>query len=143
MLNPFKRVGIFTCTVVLSGLSQAPAAVQKVRASTISYDDKFSWEKKAFDSPPGIVGGQAALVPWLQYPTALRRQRVEGRAVASVSIDATGAVTGVSFSPRLHRDLEALVVRAVKKCKWKPGRKRGKVVAGTVSFPVTFILAKP
>ena len=55
MLSPFQRIGTITCIVVLSGLSQAQAAVQKVGASNISYDDKFRWEKKAFDSPPTIV----------------------------------------------------------------------------------------
>jgi TonB family protein len=138
-----KHVNTFTCILVLLGLSPAVAGVQKVGSSTVSYDEKFRWDKKAFDSPPSIVGGQAALVPWLQYPTALRRERIEGRAIASVGIDVTGAVTGVSFSPRLHRDLEALVVRAVKNCRWRPGKRRGKVVRGMVSFPVTFILTKP
>lgn len=136
-----KRTSILACLVVSLGLSPAVAGVQKAGSSTVSYDDNdVRWDRKTFDTPPGTIGGQAALAPWMEYPWAMRRQRIEGRAVVSVAVDVKGEVTNISFSPRLHRDLEELVVRAVRKCRWYPGKKRGKVVAGAVSFPVTFIL---
>jgi TonB family protein len=138
-----KRSTTFAFLLLLVCVSAALAGAQRRGASTISYDEKFSWDKRVFDSPPSVVGGQAAFVPWLEYPTSLRRERIQGRSLVSVIVDASGAVTRISFSPRMHPDLERLVTQAVKKCRWKPGRKRGKVVAGSVSFPVTFILTKP
>ena len=130
--------------MLLVATADAASGRQKVGDSTISYDDAdFRWDKKAFDTPPTAVGGQAALICWLEYPTALRRQRIEGRAIVSVTIGNSGAVTTVSFSPRMHRDLESLVTHAVRKCRWSPGHKQGKPVAGNISFPVTFTLTKP
>ena len=130
--------------MLLVSRSDAASGQQKIGASTISYDDAdFRWDAKTFDTPPKIVGGQAALIRWLEYPTALRRRRIEGTAIVSVTVDPTGAVKALSFSPRMHRDLESLVTRAVRKCRWTPGEKRGKAVAGNVAFPVTFTLKAP
>lgn len=133
---------IFTFVVVLVCFSFTIGGALGRSSPMVSYDDKFIWDKKAFDHPPTVVGGEAAVVRWLKYPENLRRLRIEGRAVVSVVIDGRGAVRDVSFSPRMHPDLEDVVCRAVRNCRWRPGSRGGIAVPGAVSFPVTFTFAK-
>ena len=124
--------------------SDGSAGQRKIGDSTIAYDDAdLHWDKNVFDIPPKVIGGQAALLPWLEYPTALRRERIEGRTTVSVRVERSGAVSAISFSPRMHPDLESLVTRAVRKCRWTAGEKKGNPVAGNVLFPVIFALTKP
>jgi len=75
------------------------------------------------------------LVRRISYPSELRLRRIQGAATTTVSLDAAGQVTSVSFAPRMPADLERIVTTAVRGCRWKPGQKRGKAVAGRVWFP--------
>ena len=102
--------------------------------------DELQWDRKALDSPPTIVGGYSELVRRISYPSELRRRRVEGSAITTVTLDAGGRVTSVSFAPRMPRDLERIVADAVRACRWKPGQKQGKAAAGRAWFPVKFVV---
>ncbi len=132
--------------IIALALLPVPAIAEtQVRDDGIyEYDrNELQWDKKAFDSPPQIVGGYADLVRRVSFPSELRARRVEGAATTTVSLDLAGRVTSVTFTPRMLPDLERIVTTAVRGCRWKPGQKRGKVVGGRVWFPVKFVLRRP
>ena len=140
-----RRMKSFAFIIALALLPVAAIAETQVRRDgTYEYNkDELQWDKKVFSSPPQIVGGYADLVRRISYPSDLRARRVEGAATATVSLDATGQVTAITFAPRMPRDLERIVTEAVRGCRWKPGHKHGKVVGGRVWFPVKFVLRSP
>jgi TonB family protein len=124
--------------------ASAIAETQVRRDGTYDYDkNELQWDKKAFDAPPQIVDGYADLVRRISYPSELRARHVEGAATVTLSLDSTGHVTSITFTPRMPRDLEGIVTTAVRGCRWKPGQKKGRLVGGRVSFPVKFILRSP
>ncbi len=136
MLKP-----VITSCIAIAFLCASAAAAQRPEVR-YKYDDRdFSWDKRQLDTPPLPVGGQVSLTRYLDYPRELRRRRVEGKSIASVSVDATGRVTSVAFVPRMDRQLEAIVRRAVMRCRWTPGKKSKRIKAGTVSFPITFVIS--
>jgi TonB family protein len=106
------------------------------------YENKFTWDKKKLDSPPLPIGGEPVLAKGLDYPRDLRRQGIQGKATVSVTVDAAGQVLSISFSPHLPHELEKIVIKAVRQCQWKPGKKRGALVTGEVSFPVSFVISE-
>ena len=122
----------------------AIAETQVRRDGTYEYDkNELQWDKKAFDSSPQIVGGYVDLVRRISYPSELRARRIEGAATTTVALDAAGQVTSVTFAPRMPRDLERIVTAGVRGCRWKPGQKQGRAIAGRVWFPVKFVLRSP
>lgn len=135
-----RRMKLLAPIIALALLAVVASAETQVRRDgTYEYDkDELRWDKKAFDSPPQIVGGYADLVRRISYPSELRASRVEDAATTTVALDATGQVTSVTFAPRMPRDLERIVTAAVRGCRWKPGQKQGRAVGGRVWFPVEF-----
>jgi TonB family protein len=137
-----KSLALITVLAVL--ISNVAAEKQVRRDGTYVYrDDELQWDKKAFDAPPAIIGGYRELVQQFSYPDDLRRRRIQGSATVTLSVDSAGGVSSVSFSPRMPPDLERLITTAVRKCRWKPGRRGGRPVAGHVWFPATFVLHSP
>ena len=41
----------------------------------------------------------------------------------------------------MNAQLQQITERAVLRCQWKPGNKKGAKKAGTVSFPITFVIS--
>jgi TonB family protein len=121
--------------LVSSGAAQRP----EVR---VEHDDRdFTWDKRQLDAPPFPVGGPTAFTRYLDYPRELRRRRVESKSIASVTVDAKGRVTAISFRPHMNPELEQIVRRAVLHCEWRPGRRKGVAKAGTLSFPMNFVIS--
>jgi TonB family protein len=136
-----KSLALLTSFILI--VPRVSAETQTRRDATYVYrEDELQWDKSAFDRPPQILGGHAALVRQLSYPADLRARRVEGSARVTVSVDASGRASSLSFSPRMPPDLERLVTYAVRACRWKPGQRRGTAVSGRVWFPATFVAPK-
>jgi TonB family protein len=94
----------------------------------------------ARDSAPMPVGGVAAFASKLYYPPGLRTRPyiVHGNAMVSVTVEPNGRVTDISFSPRMHAELERVVIQALRSCHWKPAQKHNVPVRGWLRFPVRF-----
>lgn len=133
-----KSLALLTTFILV--VSFVSAETQTRRDATYEYrEDELQWDKSAFDRPPEIVGGYAALVRQLSYPADLQARRVQGSATVTVSIDASGQISSVSFSPRMPPDLERLVTSTVRACRWKPGQRHRRPVSGHIWFPVKFV----
>jgi len=137
MVSAIKYVAL-----LIGSLAFAMSAAATAPGVSFQYDNKFTWDKKELDSPPMPLGGESAFSKGLDYPVDLRRRRIEGRTKLSVTVDAHGRVQSLRFEPHLALELEKIVTTAVYKCAWRPGQRRGRFVGGSVSFPVTFVVAK-
>ena len=90
-------------------------------------------------SPPAPAGGSGKPRP--QYPELARKRGQEGTVSVRCQVDANGHVTNVSLARSSgFRLLDEAALKAVGKWKFKPGRKDGACVAGTVVVPVQFRL---
>ena len=129
-------------TLLMFGMLAFAASAETQRRSdgTYSWDPRdWHWDKSEFDTPPTPVGGYAAFVSQLTYPTELRRRGIQGRGAARVYIDAAGRVRGIEFQPRMHPELEKVVVAAIQRTRFLPARRAGKPVRSVARIPVTFI----
>ena len=92
------------------------------------------------DNAPMPVGGVAALYSKLYYPPQLRTRPyvIHGKAIVLATIEANGRVSEVSLSPRMHPELERVVIQAFHACQWKPARKHSVPVRASVRFPISF-----
>lgn len=110
------------------------------------------WSSKATSEPTTFTmieekaefpGGRSAWLSYLgeniRYPIALRKEKITGKVVVKVYVEATGEVGNVEIVRGLHPSLDQQVVRVIKKSpKWKPAKQNGKAVRMTFEQPVTF-----
>ena len=138
MLRNFCTV--FLSVAALSSICAAPQVVEKRGAVTYSAEDwSHADTRHTVDVGAQPVGGMKAFVSRLDYPASLRQQHVTGVVRVRVSLDAAGYVLSAQIVHSLHPMLDAIVLRAVRQAQWKPAIRRGKSVAWTFTFPVTFM----
>lgn len=132
---------LFVCSI----LTNVNADTQKRGSARITYKENSSrrWTDP-LNSPPLIVGGVGRFASQLYYPPNLRHlsHPVQGSTRVVVRVNKSGRVTSVIFSPRLHPDLETIVIEAIYACQWLPAKKHGVPVNGGVRIPVSFSLSR-
>jgi protein TonB len=100
----------------------------------------------AYDSPPEMIGGLAALNSYLKYPEIARRSGMEAFLIIGVLVDEKGnsvetqVVKSSGTDEKLGFEEEA--ISAVMKMKWKPAKQRDKPLKVWVSVPVNFKLLR-
>jgi protein TonB len=96
----------------------------------------------AYDEAPEIIGGMAALLNHLKFPTIARKSGVECTVIAKVLVSKEGVSRDVEIlkltQPEMGFEEEA--ISAIKKVKWKPARQRDRAISTWVSIPVHFRL---
>lgn len=102
--------------------------------------------KKAREIHPRFKGkNKNAFSEWvnkrLVYPNIAKSKGIEGTVMIQFTIDTDGTVKNVIVIQGVDSSLDAEAVRVVSKSpKWKPGRKYGKPMSVTYTFPVVFQL---
>ena len=95
---------------------------------------------------PSAAADNAEAVRGLQppaYPAEALAEKLDGKVVLLIDMDATGSVTGVHVERSEPAGVfDAAAVEAAWKWHFKPAQKNGKAVAGRVRVPVTFEGAK-
>lgn len=112
--------------LALAGALAAPAAAAELI------------ERRRGPSPVGpLIGAN-------DYPPAAIRAGAEGRAVASLEIDAAGRVTSCAVTASSgNADLDAATCRAAQRATWRPALDdAGRPVASTYTLPVRWALPK-
>ena len=112
-------------------------------SSTITYHEP-GYKGKRFDTIPMPVGGWRKLMSKLYYPSYLRVRpaMADTSTVVSVTINANGSIGDISFSPRIHQSLEAVVIKAIYSCQWIPATKHKLPVRCDMPFPIRFHTVK-
>lgn len=92
---------------------------------------------------PQFPGGLRALMKWLDenvpYPRACIEQKVKGDIEATFLVDGTGRVFEPQLTKKLHPELDAAVMNALRHMpRWTPGSKRGRVSIVRVTIPMHF-----
>ncbi|MFQ5605334.1 MAG: TonB family protein [bacterium] len=94
----------------------------------------------AFDEPPSIIGGIAALNKFLKYPQLARQAGVEGIVYVKVLVSADGRTERVEVLKAKPANLgfEQAAKVALKKVKWQPAKQRDRNIRVWVSVPIEF-----
>src|SRR5207302_85555 len=117
--------------------SMAAAGTVNTIGSTVSYGDSGHFVTRRVDTPPGPIGGMGNFASKLFYPPKLRGVSNVGpnTCVVSVLIEKSGKVASISFSPRMNPEFEAIVVGAVRACRWHPASDHGTPFRSVFCFP--------
>ena len=98
------------------------------------------------DEKPTFNGGDAnEFSKWvasqLQYPAEAKAAKVQGRVTLQYTVTEDGSVKDVAVLRGINEQLDAEAVRVVSSSpKWNPGKRDGKPVPVTYTFPVIFRL---
>jgi protein TonB len=87
----------------------------------------------ALASPPAQVGDCREA-----YPEAARSARIQGRIKLDVLVRADGSVGEVTPLNKLGYGLEETAVRALKRCRFRPGHDGTQPVATRITYTYTF-----
>jgi len=96
----------------------------------------------AYDEPPRIIGGMAALQRQLEYPRIARQSGVEGIVFVKVLVGADGETEKTEILQARPPDMgfEESAKDALQKVKWQPARQRDRNIRVWVTIPVQFQL---
>ena len=94
---------------------------------------------------PEYPGGIQALFEYLQqnvkYPEDAKKQKIEGRVIATFVVETDGSVSSVEVVKPAFPSLDAEAVRLLSAMpKWIPGKQNGKVVRVKFTVPISFNL---
>lgn len=96
----------------------------------------------AYDEPPQIVGGIAALQKYLEYPKLAAKAGIEGTVFVNVlvGVDGSAQACKVIRARPAEVGFEEAAVNALKSVKWKPAKQRDRAIRCWISIPVKFQL---
>lgn len=96
----------------------------------------------AYDEPPEIIGGLAALQKHLRYPRLAQAAGVEGLVFLKVLVGTNGATEKAEIlkAKPANMGFEESALRAIEKVKWHPAKQRDRNIRVWVSIPVQFKL---
>ena len=80
--------------------------------------------------------------PQPRYPSAMRKQRLEGRVVLLLTLDEKGRVVHAKVSRSSQSGFNDAALAAARNWKFKPGMKGGKPVRSKILQPITFKLPR-
>jgi protein TonB len=105
-------------------------------------DDDDSSLFVAYDEPPAIIGGMAALHEHLHYPERARKMGVEGKVALRILVSKEGVCKKVEVLNASISGLgfEESAIAAVQRVKWKPAKQRDRNIQTWVAMPVHFKL---
>jgi len=105
-------------------------------------EDDESWLFVAYDEPPKIIGGLAALGKFLKYPPLAQRAGVEGIVLVKVMVGLNGKTekAEVIKAKPANIGFEESALEALKKVKWLPAKQRDKSLRVWITVPVQFQL---
>jgi protein TonB len=96
----------------------------------------------AYDEPPQIVGGMAALLKNLRYPKLAQSAGIEGTVFVKVLVSKDGRTERVEVlqSTSANVGFEEAAMSALQKVKWIPAKQRDMNIRVWVAMPVQFQL---
>ena len=89
---------------------------------------------------PEIIGGNAKVYEYLEYPEIARQAGLEGLVVIQVIVNPEGVPTQPNVARSAGSVLDDAAVKAVMKLRFIAGRQRGKAVRVRVAIPIRFRL---
>ncbi|RMD91493.1 MAG: energy transducer TonB, partial [Calditrichaeota bacterium] len=98
----------------------------------------------AYDEPPEIIGGVAALHKHLKYPELARVSGIEGIVYVNVLVGVSGKAEKLVILKAKPQNIgfEEEALRALRKVKWKPAKQRDRAIRCWISVPVRFEFIK-
>lgn len=148
-----KPVEVITNNDATPGTTVGPIAGEAVDAGVLGGTGKDTSAKVAepavtkpflhVEEMPDFIGGQAALVKYLQrnlkYPSNALREGVSGRVFVAFTVNSDGSIADVEILKGLGYGTEEEAARVIKAMpSWKPGRQNNRAVPVRYTLPITF-----
>jgi len=89
---------------------------------------------------PEPVGGLQSIVKKIAYPEMARKNGIEGKVYVLVMVNEKGGVDGVKVIRGIGAGCDEAAIKAVKECKFTPGKNKGANVKVKLSLPIVFRL---
>lgn len=136
MKNIFRINGLIYLTVILAviGLAKLSDTYAAVLAPA---EDPYAAFAEVMPEP---IGGMAAIVKKISYPEIAKKSGVEGKVYVLVMINERGGVDEVKVIRGIGAGCDEAAVKAVKECKFSPGKNKGAAVKVKLSLPISFKL---
>lgn len=114
-------------------LTRAPAALsgRASAAAEATSDPVFALDD--LDQPPRVLSQPAP-----EYPSALRKQKLDGTVYVLFMVNRTGRVDTPIVQKSTNPAFEAAALQAVKRWKFEPGKRNGAAVVFRMRVPITF-----
>jgi protein TonB len=81
---------------------------------------------------------RAVFQPAPEYPSALRKQKLDGTVHVLFMVDKTGRVESPLVQKSTNPGFEAAALQAVKRWRFEPGKRNGEPVVFRMRVPITF-----
>lgn len=140
----FRQKSVFTWPKALLLLIVASVSLSaKAQDNDSSKEEVFVMVEEMPQFPGGMVAMRDYLINNIEYPALALENRVEGRVVVSIVVDATGKVGQLSVIRSVSPELDAEAIRLVQAMpNWIPGKQQGRAVSVRMSVPISFKLPK-
>jgi len=139
--NRMARLAYIACLPLLLSVLCFCTGQSRNNASnkeTVPYQmlgEKPEFRAEGFDSFSKWVAEE------LNYPESAKEAGIQGRVMATFTIDKEGNLTDLTIDSGLSEDIDNEVLRVLSSSpKWTPGKRAGKVVNCSVRMPVIFEL---
>jgi len=132
-------------TEAIEMIEEAPVSAPETIPAPLPPDDNKIYTM--VDKMPQFPGGDVELLKFinenLKYPITAQEQGIEGRVVASFTVEKDGSINDVEIVRSLEESLDNESIRILKSLpKWTPGENNGKIVRVKFTVPIQFRLSR-
>lgn len=131
--NKVARVVYTNLIVLILGLLNYSAAYAP--PAFLPQEDPYAAFAEVMPEP---VGGMSSIVKKITYPEMARKNGVEGKVYVLVMINEKGGVDEVKVIRGIGAGCDEAAVKAVKDCKFTPGKNKGTNIKVKLSLPISF-----
>jgi len=125
--------GVSTAKIQDEGLRKAAEHAEEVEKAAIA----------AVEKDVELEGGLAAVVKKIVYPETAKKLKIEGLVVARIYVDELGSLTRIDLLKTAHELLDEEAIRVLsEEATFKPAKAGDKDVAGALTVPIKFKIAK-
>jgi periplasmic protein TonB len=128
-----SQIVCFTLIIALSGLTE----IKHTLASNMLLNPEDPYAAFA-EVMPEPVGGMSSIVKKITYPEMARKNGIEGKVYVLVMVNEHGGVDEVKVIRGIGAGCDEAAIKAVKSCKFTPGKSKGSPIKVKLSLPIVF-----
>lgn len=116
----------------------------KVQSLDVGWDETFTVVEESAFPENGMMAFYKEISAIIQYPAMARRKGIEGKVFVEFIINADGSLSNFEVIKGIGGGCDEEAIRVItestKRCKWKPGKQKGRPVRQRYTLPIMFRL---